>query len=90
MHGYVDTRLKACEYVKKDKTAHAPFKLTSNKHSQKPTPDDDSLILNETKKKRIEKIIGVFAFYSRAVDLTMLKTLNTFSMQQANPVTKTE
>ena len=33
-------------------------------------------------KKRLQKVIGVFLFYARAVDPTMLHTLNVLAAQQ--------
>jgi hypothetical protein len=41
------------------------------------------------KHKRVQKIIGSFLYYGRAVDLTILKTLNSLARQQSTPITTT-
>lgn len=88
--GYVETRLAAYEYPKSNKKVHTPFPPTTDKHSQEPVATDESPKINEKRKKRIERIIGTFLYYSRAVDETMLKTLNMLSTQQAKPTETTE
>ena len=54
----------------------------------KPTPDDLQPVDAKTK-TYVQEVTGVFLFYSRAVDPTMLTAVNKISMQQANPTKAT-
>ena len=51
--------------------------------------EDNAPILNATKKKFIQEVIGVFLYYARAVDCTMLCALSTLASQQAKPTKNT-
>jgi len=46
--------------------------------------------LNTKSQRCIQQIIGAFLYYGRAVDLTILKALNSLSTQQAVPTEQTE
>ena len=59
------------------------------RHKRCPTPDI-STPLDEKRKKRIQKVVGGFLYYDRAVDLTILCALNAIAGQQANPTEETE
>jgi hypothetical protein len=59
------------------------------KDNQAPSPLDDSPLLNEAGKKRIQQIVGSFLYYARAVDLTILMALSEISSQQAAPTENT-
>jgi hypothetical protein len=47
-------------------------------------PPDESIKLDAAGITRVQEITGVFLFYGRAVDSTLLVTLGTFASQQAN------
>jgi hypothetical protein len=53
------------------------------------TPPDTSASLSDDGKKRVQQIVGSFLYYGRAVDTTILKTLNTLLRQQSKPTTTT-
>ena len=50
---------------------------------QKPTPEDDSPTLSKEGIKRIQEIVGPFAWYSRSTDPTMAATLSSLAGRQA-------
>ena len=49
------------------------------------TPLDTSPPILEEQKRRIQKIVGTFLYYARAVYCTILPALNTLSEKQSNP-----
>ena len=51
--------------------------------------DDASPKLNAHDKKRVQEVIGVFLYYARAVDCTMLAALGSLASQQAQPTQNT-
>jgi hypothetical protein len=55
----------------------------------KPAPIDKTPPLPPEKHKRVQKIVGSFLYYGRAVNLTILKTLNSLARQQSKPTTTT-
>jgi hypothetical protein len=52
-------------------------------------PEEDDNPLTAAEITRIQEIVGVFLFYSRAVDSTMLTALSKISTQQAAPTQRT-
>lgn len=48
-------------------------------------PDPDDRPLTPDEHKRLQQILGVFLFYARAVDYTLLTTLSKLSSQQSSP-----
>ena len=50
---------------------------------------DTSPPIPEKRKRRIQKIIGTFLYYARAVDCTMLPSLNTLAEQESIPTKNT-
>jgi len=52
-------------------------------------PEDTSRKLSPQEKKFIQEIIGVFLYYGRAVDSTMLTALSTIASAQAEPTEDT-
>jgi hypothetical protein len=94
--GYVD--LSMPKYVMKQLTRyahpapvkphHCPFSpnpITYGKDNQATTPADDSPLLDDTGKKRIEQVVGSFLYYVRAIDVTILMALSDIATQQAAP-----
>ena len=53
-------------------------------------PEDNSPILSHDRTKRIQRIVGSFLYYGRAIDLTIIKTLNTLGTQQSAPTKNTD
>ena len=51
--------------------------------------EDDSPLLSKADNKFVQEVIGVFVYYARAVDLTMLSALGTLAAQQAAPTQNT-
>ena len=41
--------------------------------------------LDDNNQKRLQKIVGKFLYYSRAIDPTMLRALNSLAAVQTNP-----
>jgi hypothetical protein len=52
-------------------------------------PEDTSQKLTPSKKKYIQEVIGVFLYYGRAVDSTMLAALSAIASVQAQPTEET-
>ena len=50
---------------------------------------DNSPLLDEQATKQVQAIYGTFLYHARAVDPTILPTLNEISNQQAKPAEKT-
>ena len=50
---------------------------------------DDSPPLSKAEKQFIQEVIGVFLYYARAVDLTMLAALGSLASKQASPTENT-
>ena len=51
---------------------------------------DISILLNKSEIKELQKVIGTFLFYSRAIDNTMAHALNTLASAQANGTQQTK
>ncbi len=90
--GYVDKALKRFN-VPKTRGARTPVIYTpplyGNQEHQGKTNMVEYTLLNDSDKKRVEQIVGVFLYYARALDPTMLYACNKISTQQANPTTET-
>jgi hypothetical protein len=66
---------------------HQPIVYGAKKqHSQ---PDDKSSLLSKEKKKFVQEVTGVFLFYARAVDSTMLVALSAIAAKQGAPTKNT-
>ena len=52
--------------------------------------DDDSPLLSPDRRKRLEQIIGVFLYYARVIDYTMLHKVTRLASQQAHPTEAVE
>eukprot|EP00804_Cyclotella_cryptica_P027157 CCRYP_016091-RA/>CCRYP_016091-RA protein AED:0.31 eAED:0.28 QI:0/0/0/1/1/1/2/0/527 len=50
---------------------------------------DDSALLSKTNKTFVQEVIGVFLYYARAVDCTMLPALGSLATQQSAPTQNT-
>ena len=99
-HGYVDISMK--DYVEKtlhklnykctNKNQMAPHKWTVpayGKNRQFPQPQDSSAPLDNKGIKYVQRAVGSFLYYGRAVDNTILTALNDIALSQANPTVNT-
>ena len=92
MPGYVDKLLQRFEHEKK-KNQHCPYPAQPRKFgaaSQEPLKEDTTLTVDEPRKKRVQQIVGGLLYYARAVDNTILTSLNSIASQQANATEATE
>ena len=67
-----------------------PNPITYGKDKQATTPDDDSPLLDDAGKKRIQQIVGSFLYYARAVDPTILMALSDIACQSSKPMQRTK
>ena len=91
MPGYAKKQLKKYNHVCKRKV-HTPLKPLPKKYgqaAQEPMPVDDSKPLEKDDKKFIERVVGSFLFYGRAVDPLILHTMNTIANSQSKPTENT-
>jgi hypothetical protein len=92
MPDYVRDKLREFDHPAPNRPQHAPHPAPEarfGKSSQETAPPDTSAALSDDGKKRVQQIVGSFLYYGRAVDITILKTLNTLSRQQSKPTTTT-
>jgi hypothetical protein len=88
MAKYVMRQLTKYGHVAPLKPQHclySPNPIKYGKDNQAPSPLDDSPLLNESGKKRIQQIVGSFLYYAWAADPTILMALSEISSQQAAP-----
>ena len=51
--------------------------------STKPTPIDNTLLLNDKDKKCVQQVSGALLYYARAINCTMLVTLSNLAHMQS-------
>lgn len=86
MPGYVEKALQRFQHITPTWPQHAPHAWIPPQYgatTQLTNPIDDSPNLDKTQTKRLQQIIGVFLYYGRALDLTMLVALGTLAAAQA-------
>ena len=84
--GFVSNKLNQFQHSPPSKPQHAPAKATPIQYGakvQRATPSDTSAPLPKEGIRRIQEIVGSFAWYARATDPTMAKTLSTIAGRQA-------
>jgi hypothetical protein len=92
MPDYVPGKITEFAHPPPKRPQHTPYPaptITYGKASQEATPHDTSPLLPEPKKKRVMQIVGSFLYYGRAVDITILKALNSLARQQSTPTQAT-
>jgi hypothetical protein len=92
MPKFVPDKLHEFAHPKPKQPQHAPHpapEVRFGRSAQEPRPPDSSPLLPPEGKKRVQKIVGSFLYYGRAVDITILKALNSLSRQQSAPTTMT-
>jgi Fe-S cluster biosynthesis and repair protein YggX len=83
---FVKNKLHKFQHPTPSKPQHAPANaapINYGSRVQKPTPGDDSPPLSKAGIKRIQEIVGAFAWYSRSTDPTMAATLSQLAGRQA-------
>ncbi len=76
-------------HLKPQHCTYLPNPIKYGKDNQTPSPLDDSPLLDEAGKKRVQQIVGSFLYYARAVDPTMLMAPSEISSQQSAPTENT-
>jgi len=93
MPGYVAKALKRFNVIKSKHNTDSPLIYTPPhygvKQQQSPTPDDSSPLLPEDMKKYVQQVVGVFLYYARAIDNTMLTAISKISSTQSAPTEDT-
>ena len=68
-----------------------PYSLPAyGKRTQFASPPDQTPVLNITRQRRIQSIVGSLLYYARAIDGSILPALNQISATQARPTEDTE
>ena len=92
MPAYVPKALKNLRHKKPKRPQHAPHLWNTPSYGQKVqfAESDLSPLLDKLGIKRVQQVSGIFLYYGRAVDQTIIVALNEISNNQANPTVKTE
>ena len=85
MPGYVESALKRFDVTLNSEGTHSPLSYHPIIHGPQMESVDTSPRIDAARVKRIQQIIGVFLYYARAVDESMLCALNKLASRQANP-----
>ena len=91
MPKFVKNTLNRLNY-KPTKKQHAPHTWNVpiyGKNRQFATPNDDNPVLGQQYVKYVQKVVGSFLYYGRAVDNTILPALNDISYMQTKPTKNT-
>ncbi len=89
---YVMQQLTKYGHVAPLKPQHCPYlpnPIKYGKDNQAPSPHNDSPLLDEAGKKRVQQIVGSFLYYAQAVDPTIFMALSEISSQQSAPTENT-
>eukprot|EP00804_Cyclotella_cryptica_P001905 CCRYP_007349-RA/>CCRYP_007349-RA protein AED:0.39 eAED:0.41 QI:0/0/0/1/0/0/2/0/360 len=92
MPGYCEKAGQLFHHPKPTKPQHQPYPSALRTYGSKQqlcTTADTSPALGKQQKTFVQEVIGVFLYYARAVDCTMLTALGSLATQQANPTTTT-
>lgn len=92
MPGYVGRALQRFAHPKPRKPENAPYPCPCPDYGAKVQyvePHDTTPALNAADVKRVQEVVGVFYYYARAVDNTMLAALGSLASEQANATAAT-
>ena len=92
MPGYCEKAGQRFHHPKPTKPQHQPYPSVPRTYGSKQqlcATADTSPALGKQQKTFVQEVIGVFLYYARAVDCTMLTALGSLATQQANPTTTT-
>jgi hypothetical protein len=87
MPGYIDAALRRFP-IKRARPTSAPAILDHKERGQTAAMaiiDVSNPITDQKTIKFIQEVVGVFLYYARAVDYTMITTINKLASRQANP-----
>ena len=93
MPKYVLKILKKLGHPSPSTQRHSPHRWVPKTYGQKvhlTAPEDHSEILSKLETTKIQRIVGSFLYYARAVDSTIHTAVNELSASQAAPTTKTK
>ena len=89
--GFVKSKLHEYQHPKPEKPQHAPVKAAPINYGtkvQQAKPADESAPLSKEGIKRIQQVVGASAWYVRAADTTMAKTLSCITGRRQAKATK--
>ena len=92
MPGYCEKAGQRFQHPKPNKPQHQPYPSTPRTYGNTPqmcASTDTSPALDKPQKTFVQEVIGVFLYYARAVDCTMLTALGSLATQQASPTETT-
>ena len=92
MVDYVIMALQKLQHIFPARPQLAPHEWTEPVYGQKrqfAKLHDTSPLLNKKGIKRVQRVVGIFLYYGRAIDNTILPTLNEISASQAAPTENT-
>ena len=85
MPGYVENGLHEFQHKTPSKPAHGPSHYTApvyGSHTQMTDAPDNTPALTPVQQKILERVVGKFLYYGRAVDPQMLQTLSVLALKQ--------
>ena len=89
---YVQKALTKLKHIPSSTPQHAPHRwvpITYGKKIQNAQVDDTSPLLHTNEIRHIQRIVGSFLYYARAIDNTIHPALNSLGTQQATPTEQT-
>ena len=92
MPNYVHKKLVEYEHKSPKRPQHcphAPPRIKYGKESNLLNQEEISPPATEEEKKYIQKVLGSFLFYARAIDMTILHSLSAIASEQSKPTKKT-
>jgi hypothetical protein len=90
MPGYVQNALNRFGVTLDSEGTHSPLIYHPIVYGPQVEHIDASPTIDEHRTKRIQQIVGVFLYYARAVDESMLCALNKIASRQSNPTEELE
>ena len=91
MPGYVRVTLYSFQHDKPKRLQYSPYPWTQPIYGKKSGASRKASAreLDESNQKRLQKIVGKFLYYARAIDPTMFVALNSLTELQSKPSIKT-
>ena len=92
MRNYVQKQLDRYGWKKPKRPQHCPYEPAPVKYGAKSDEiihEKELPLLDKEEKKFIQRVIGSFLYYARAIDMTILTALNAIASDQAKPTKRT-
>ncbi len=91
MPGYIEKALKVFQHEKPKKPQDQPYPAETPHYGAKVqyTKEDHSAPMTQTETTRLQRVVGKFLYYARAVDNTMLKALGSLASAQTKGTEQT-